>query len=134
MGLKQDIIMKYIYPIIAITLWASIVMPIDNSNHDAMNSIVILFTTINEDYPVGQYWPAQKLDVGQNSTMNPSSIFIEPDDWYSDIVQSNIELASERSRYIGFFIDYETNEPIYLYGTKDEKFDSDEESDEDSDS
>ena len=129
--------MKYTHLIIAITLWASSnVMPIDHSNHDAMNSMVILFTTINDDYPIGQYWPADTLHVGQGAIINPSSVFIEPDDWYSDIIQSNIELAHERARYIGFYTDYETNEPIYLYGTKDEKADSDsdEESNEDSDS
>ena len=111
-------------------LFSTVVMITHQSDTTVSNSIITLFTTVNDDYPVGQYWPAQQISTEQGHTVNAASAFIEPDDWYSDVIQSNIELQDDRANYIGFFTDYETNKPIYLYGIQDKKLDSDD-SDED---
>lgn len=106
-------------------------VPTNQFHHNA--PAIILFTTMNEDYPIGQYWPSQKFHTEQGCTHNPSSAFIETDDWYSNVTESNVELIDDRANYIGFYTDYETNLPIYLYGIQDEQPNSDEEADDDSD-
>lgn len=80
----------------------------------------IIFMTQEEDYPEGEYYPAQHiiiLDHDNKQPINSASAYIG-DDSYSEIIEQKNIIPHEEPHYLGYFIN-DNDETIYLYGIKD---------------
>jgi len=83
---------------------------------------IIPFITTVEEYPNGQYWPMPQtpiIDAEQNP-INSSSAYIGKKS-FSEITESKILIPEQQTLYLGYFINPQSQEKIYLYGIEDKE-------------